>query len=48
MQRIDQGKPVFGTFKGERADAKVMGNPSKNPYSNSDSISYGLRPPTRR
>ena len=25
---IDQGKPVFGTFKGE---AKVMGNPSKNP-----------------
>ena len=24
---IDQGKPVFGTFKGERDDAKVMGNP---------------------
>ena len=37
---IDQGKPVFGTFKGERDDAKVMGNPSKNPYSKSDSISY--------
>ena len=45
---IDQGRPVFGTFKGERDEAKVMGNPSKNPYSNSDSISYGLRPPTRR
>ena len=28
---IDQGKPVFGTFKGERDEAKVMGNPSKNP-----------------
>ena len=37
---IDQGKPVFGTFKGERDEAKVMGNPSKNPYSKSDSISY--------
>ena len=36
---IDQGKPVFGTFKGERDEAKVMGNPSKNPYSKSDSIS---------
>jgi hypothetical protein len=22
---IDQGKPVFGTFKGERDEAKVMG-----------------------
>ena len=37
---IDQGKPVFGTFKGERYEAKVMGNPSTNPYSKSDSISY--------
>ena len=37
---IDQGKPVFGTFNGERDEAKVMGNPSKNPYSKSDSISY--------
>ena len=37
---IDQGKPVFGTFKGERANAKVMGNPSKNPYNKSDFISY--------
>src|SRR5215471_7368644 len=34
----DQG--VFGTFKGERDDAKVMGNPSKNSYRKSDSISY--------
>jgi hypothetical protein len=36
---IDQGNPVFGTFKGERDEAKVMGNPSKNPYRKSDSIS---------